>query len=50
MIQWGPLNGITDNGISRLMESYLSWLTNPKLFFHSKLRLKLICLLSYCNL
>jgi hypothetical protein len=32
-IQWMPLNGITDNGINRLMVSNLSHLTNPKLPF-----------------
>ena len=29
-IQWMPLNGITDNGINRLMESNLSRFSRPK--------------------
>ena len=29
-IQWMPLNGITDNGINRLMGSNLAHLTSPK--------------------
>jgi hypothetical protein len=32
-IQWGPFNGVTDNGINQLMESNLSHLTSPKLLF-----------------
>jgi hypothetical protein len=32
-LQWAPLNGITDNGINRLMGSNLSHLTVPKLTF-----------------
>ncbi len=35
-VQWVPLNGITDNGINQLMESNLSWLTSPKLLFHTE--------------
>ncbi len=30
-LQWAPLNGITDNGINRLIGSNLSDLINPKL-------------------
>jgi hypothetical protein len=30
LIQWTPLNGITDNGINRLMGSNLAHLTSPK--------------------
>ncbi len=32
-VQWAPLNGITDNGINRLMGSNLSHLSNPKILF-----------------
>ncbi len=35
VIQWAPLNGITDNRIKRLMGSNLSLLTNPKVPFPS---------------
>ncbi len=34
VIEWAPLNVITDNGINQLIESYLSRLTSPKLVFH----------------
>ncbi len=30
LVQWTPLNGITDNGINRLMGSNLAHLTSPK--------------------
>ena len=30
MLQWTPLNGITDNGINLLIESNKSRLTSPK--------------------
>jgi hypothetical protein len=33
VLQWAPLNGITDYGTNRLMGSNLSYLTNPKLPF-----------------
>jgi hypothetical protein len=33
LVKWAPLNGITDNGIYRLMGSTLSHLTNPRLPF-----------------
>jgi hypothetical protein len=45
LIQWAPLNGITDNRINRLIASNLSRMTRPKLLFHTQYRLKLICLL-----
>ncbi len=35
IIQWAPLNGITDNRINRLMGSNLSRMTSPKLLFHT---------------
>ncbi len=37
-IQWTPLNGITDNGLNRLMESDISRFTSPKLLCHTKRR------------
>jgi hypothetical protein len=30
IVQWTPLNGITDNGINRLMRSNLAHLTSPE--------------------
>ncbi len=42
LLQWMPLNGITDNGINQLMESEVSRFTSPKLLCHTS---KLICLL-----
>jgi hypothetical protein len=37
IMQWAPLNGITDNGINRLMVSHLSYLPNSKLPFVSQI-------------
>jgi hypothetical protein len=34
-IQWGPPNGITDNGINQLMESNKFKQTIPKSLFHT---------------
>ena len=44
-IQWMPLNGITDNGINRLMELDLYRFTSPKLLCHTSHGLKFIRLL-----
>ncbi len=34
-IQWEQLNGITDNGINRIVESILFRFTRPKLLCHT---------------
>ncbi len=48
-IQRTLLVGIMDNVINRLIGSNLSPLINPKLFFDTEGRLKLVHSVSYCN-